>query len=474
MFRTALLILTGSAATSVMLLARNLIIARLITLEDYGIAATFAVVMAMVEMMSTLGLQQQIVQSPRGDDPHYQSALQGFQVLRGVITGVLMFAVAGPLAAFLHVPDIAWAYQMMAAVPVLTALVHFDIYRLNRQMIYRPGILAVGVPALVSLVLVWPLYVMFGDWRVMLYAILAQAAGMAAVSHIVSKTPYRMVLDRAIMRDNLRFGWPLLVNGGLLFLVFNGEKLVVGRELGMAPLAIFAMGITLTLTPTLISAASAQRFFLPQLSAAVAKDTPEGAARFIHLSMATAQVSLVIGCLLVIGVMLVGKPVVWALLGSEYAPLLPLMIWMAILSGIRVFKTGSNVIALARGRTTNALISNLFRIASIAVSWPVLNAGGTLLDVIIIATVGEALGFVAALAQVRWRLAMSLRALALPIALAAVVLALCALSGLSLGVPIWLLYGAVALVFGAMFYTMHDLRTYVRARAMTSFDDTKA
>lgn len=474
MFRTALLLLSGSAATSVMLLARNLIIARLISLEDYGIAATFAVVMAMVEMMSTLGLQQQIVQSPRGDEPRYQAALQGFQVLRGAITGVVMVCVAGPLARFLHVPDIAWAYQVMAVVPVLTAFVHFDIYRLNRRMIYRPEILTVAVPAFVSLAVVMPLYITFGDWRVMLYAIVVQASLMAVVSHIVSHTPYRMVLDRAIMRENLKFGWPLLVNGGLLFLVFNGEKLVVGHELGMAPLAIFAMGITLTLTPTLVMEASAQRFFLPQLSAVSADTSAQGAARFTRLSMATAQVSLVIGCLLVIGVLLLGRPVVWVLLGEEYTPLLGLIVPLAILSGIRVFKAGSNVIALSQGRTSNALVSNLFRIASIAVSWPVLNAGGSLMDIILIASLGEGLGLLAAVLQLRYRLGMSVRALIYPMSAAVIVLMLCALAEMTTGPLAWAVWAGILGMSAAMFYTMHDLRAYARNREMTSFASPSA
>jgi hypothetical protein len=82
MFRSALLILSGNAAASLLLLARNLIIARLIPVADYGVASTFAIAMAVVEMASALGLQQQIVQARNGEDPRFQSALQGFQVLR--------------------------------------------------------------------------------------------------------------------------------------------------------------------------------------------------------------------------------------------------------------------------------------------------------------------------------------------------------------------------------------------------------
>ena len=78
MLRKALLILSGNAAASLLLFARNLVIARLIPVEDYGIASTFAIAMSVVEMASQLGLQQMIVQAREGEDPHFQAALQGF------------------------------------------------------------------------------------------------------------------------------------------------------------------------------------------------------------------------------------------------------------------------------------------------------------------------------------------------------------------------------------------------------------
>ncbi|MFM2350288.1 MAG: hypothetical protein RIR04_1254, partial [Pseudomonadota bacterium] len=121
MIKSALFILSGNAAMWILLLARNLIIARMIPVADYGIASTFAVVMAVVEMASSLGLQQQIVQSKQGDDPAFQAALQGFQVFRGVLSGAALFAIACPMARFMGVPEVIWGYQLLAVVPVLNA-----------------------------------------------------------------------------------------------------------------------------------------------------------------------------------------------------------------------------------------------------------------------------------------------------------------------------------------------------------------
>ena len=392
-----------------MLLARNLLVARLIAVEDYGIAATFAVAMAAVEMASQLGLQQMIVQAREGDDPKFQAALQGFQVLRGVIAGIALFVFADAVAIFLKIPDVAWAYQVMALVPVLNALQHFDIHRFNRDMRFLPLVLTSAVPALVSLLAIWPLAAWMNDYRVMLYALVLQAVMAFVTSHLVAERPYRMTLDRAIIGQALSFGWPLLVNGVLLFAVFQGDKIIVGRELGMAPLAFFGMGVTLTLTPTLVMAKSAQNLFLPNLShAAIVRDTAP--AEFAQLSQAMIQAAILNGALVVVVILLFGPWLIATVLGAKYAPLLPILVLFGVQQGLRVLKTGPNVIALACGNTTNAMLSNLIRVLSLPVAWwAVAHQDGGLVTLLVIAICAEVLGFLVAVTQVKWRFALSVR-----------------------------------------------------------------
>lgn len=457
MFRSALLILSGNAAASLLLLARNLIIARLIPVADYGIASTFAIAMAVVEMMSQLGLQQQIVQAKDGENPRFQAALQGFQVLRGAIASVALYFLAGALANFLNIPQAAWAYQVLAAVPLLTALTHFDVHRLNRKMVFWPVVLTGAVPALVSLVVVLPLTLLFGDYRVMLYAIILQAILTAVTSHLVSERPYQLILDRKVMAQSLRFGWPLLVNGMLLFAVFNGDKMLVGRELGMETLAIFAMGFTLTLTPTLVMARSVQNFFLPQLSTAQ-HNRARNEKRFHHLSMVTFQISLITGIVLILSIAFFGELVVHILLGADYAALGSLLVPMAVMQAIRVAKTGSSVVALACERTANAMLANIVRVATLPIIWVALHYGANLYVIILIATLGEIAGYALSLWLVWRTVELPLNNLFWPVLISA---ALFAIATIGMLLPeklmMYLLIGLSLVAFASM----RDLLRYV-------------
>ncbi|SMY09294.1 oligosaccharide flippase family protein [Flavimaricola marinus] len=427
MARIALLILSGNAATSFFLLVRNLLIARLISVEDYGIGATFAVAMAIVEMASFLGLQQQIIQDRDGNDPRFQAALQGFQLLRGVIAAIVMFLMADWIAAFLGIPEVAWAYQLMAVVPLLNGLQHFDIHRLNREMRFMPLLLTGLLPAVLSVVAVWPLYLWFGDYRVTLYALIFFIAVSVATSHLMAQRPYQIAFDRAVIRRSLSFGWPLLVNGFLLFLVFQGDKMIVGRELGMETLAIFAMGMTLALSPALIISKSAQNFFLPQLS-----QSDISAAQFQQRGILAVETVLAMTLAFVLGMALLGPAVVHLLLGESYAELATLLIWFAIVQGLRIFKVGPQTIAMALGHTRNDMYANIARILVFPAAWYWAVVSGDLLILLGIALLGEALALIVALYLLQRRCQFPVRLIRRP--MIGSVLAL-VVAGLLAGLP---------------------------------------
>lgn len=422
MFKSAVLLTTGNIINSLMLLVRNVVVARLISVEDFGVAATFAITMAFIEMMTQLGMDWMIVQDKDGDKPRMQSSLQAFQAMRGVIAGILMFAIAGPYAALLGVSDIVWAYQLIALVPVVRGFIHFDVHRLKREMNFMPFVAHLALPAMLSVLAAYLFSFIWNDWRIMLYALLTQHVLMLVISHMVAERRYSFVWDMGLMKRAFIFGWPLLINGGLLFIIFNGEKIIVGRELGMVDLALFAMMFTLTLTPTLVLQNSTQSFFLPQLS-----NNQDNLPEFTRLSHVTLQFALLITVVLTVGIALLGPPVVGLLLGEKYYPGLSLLVWLAIVQGIRVAKVGGAAVSLARAFTNNAMIANGARVLAMPIAWVLVTGGYGLMAVIILAIVAETIGYFMSLYLVKSRVKIDLGPLLIPLILTGLTLALIAL-----------------------------------------------
>lgn len=403
------MLVSGNAFGSALLLIRNLIIARLVSPEDYGIASTFAVAMSIVEMLSYLGLNQMIVVDRDGDDPAVQKAMQGFQLLRGVLSSLILLAIAVPYARFLGVEHVAWAYQVIAFIPLVNGLQHFDMHRLKRHLNFRPWIVTQAIPPLVSVLAIWPLAYLYGDYRIMLVSLFIQAGSMVALSHVMAERRYALSLDFALIRRATVFGWPLLLNGVLLFGVFNGERLIVGRELGMSQLAVFSMSITLTLTPTLVLAGATQSLFLPALSGA--RDRIES---FRWLGTAAVEAGLAIGVGLILGMALLGGPMIHLLLGAKYAGMLDILVPMAVMQAVRVAKSGASTVALAKERSGNAAAANLIRVLSLPLSWYAVTHTGDVLTIIYIAMAAEVAGYLVSLRLAAKRTGLLLGPLVLP------------------------------------------------------------
>jgi len=464
MLRTSLFILGGNTAASLFGLLRNLLLARLLPVADFGIAATFVIILSIIEMLSAFGLQAQIIQARDGEDERFQSALQGFQLLRGVLSSILLFFLAAPMAAFMNLEDLVWAYQIVALVPLMNSLVHFDIQRLSRRMRFGPMIGHSTLPTVVSLLAVWPLVAWFGDYRAMLVVVIIQSATGLVTSHVLAERRYRVVFDRAIFRRSLAFGWPIMLNGVLLFGVFQGDRLIVGRELGVEALAVFSMAVTLTLNPMLVLTKTFQNLFLPLLSSA--QDTPD---RFAWLAAATLQITLLAGLVLVAAAVAVGQPLALFLLGDKYSGLLPLLSWMALIQALRMVNGGPAIVALALGETSNAMYANLARLVALPLIWYVAATSGDLLFVVKIGVAAEAAALAISLALLRYKAGVGLGSI-LPATLGTVpfgaVVMIQAAADRDLQAqfaPPGIILVMTALIAAAL-WKMPELRDYVRKR----------
>lgn len=471
MFRTIFLILSSNVTGSLILMVRNLLIARLLSLEDYGITSTFVLAMAIIEMLSEIGLQQQMVQAGKGNDTRFQAALHGFKLIRGAMNGAILFLIAPLVAQFFRQPDLTWAYQVTALVPVIMAFGHSDVTRLRRQMRFWPNFVVNTVPKLVSTLVVWPLFLILPDYRLMIAILILQSLLFTLCTFLVAERRYEVAFERSFMTESLRFGWPLLLNGLLMFAVFNGERMIVGRELGMAELAILAMGLSLSLTPVLTLSAATVSFFFPQLSA---RKDDRGA--FLGLSSVTFQGHFVLAGVTVLGIALLGGPFLHFLLGQKYEAAVPLLAWLGVMQGLRLAKGGSSTVAMAQGMTGNSMIGNLPRVLLLPLAWYLLVTGGTLLQVIWLGILGEAIGFVVALWLAIGRLRLARRPLLWPLLCMLVVFAGAMLQGLQQHTAgDWRpdLISALIMLGGVlgMLITSRDLRAYIAKREIHRYDE---
>lgn len=375
MIRIATL-LSGHGLTAISTLARNLVLARLLGPEDYGLVVALVVIVALAEMATTLGLPQLIVSHKHGAGRQFQATLHVVQLARGALGAGIVFVSAAPLATLLGAPDATPILRTAALVPLILGLTHLDPFRAQRHRNHLPQILVLLVSAVVSVAAIWPMSVWQAGSGIMLGLLLVQACASVAMSHLVSRRRYRLSFHSDQIGQVLRYGLPLAVNGILMFVTLHAEKLIAGAGLGLASMGVLAMGVTLTLTPALIMARSFQAFHLPKLRREGGAIL--GSSMLLGASLAVALTAL--------------TPLYLPVLGTGFDGLKALVPVLGCLAALRLPKSALATAALAEGRTYLPAIANAPRLLAAPVIWLALGWGGGIGTLLIIATAAEIIG----------------------------------------------------------------------------------
>lgn len=383
---------------------RNIIVARLITPSDFGIAATFAIALSIVEMLSNLAAEKLIIQSQHGDEERFQATVQSVQFLRGIFSGIILFCVAGIAADLFGVPEATWAFRWLSIIPVFRGLMHQDINRLQRQMRFGPSIFVEVISIGVMTVFAYPLGIWLRDYSCMLLIILAQSALSALLSHVFAERQYRWVFDKIFAKEIFTFGWPLIINSILIFGILQGDRFIIGSAgrlfknstYTLVDLAIYSVAFTLTFAPTMLIASISTSLFLPILS----KCQNEKDKFYRHYKFICEAIALS-GGILAIPMVGSGEWIVRIFFGEKYSlNAASLVGWLAVMQSIRIMRIGATLAAMAKGDTKNAMYSNVARSLSLTAVLIIAATGGNIAWIALSGFAGELL----AMGVCLWRL----------------------------------------------------------------------
>ena len=365
---------------------RNIIVARLISTDDFGIASTFFISISLFEMISNLSVDRLLVQAEDGDGPEFQATAQAFQALRGAANSLLMFLLAWPFSRLFDIPQALWAFQCVALVPLIRGFVHLDPKRLHREMRFGRDVLSELLPQAVALALAWPLAKWFGNYAAVLWLLVAQAAAMVLVSHITAVRRYAWAWNRALFTRMARFGWPLLLNGLLMFLIWQGDRILVGSAYDMTQLALYSVAMTVTSPPTELLTKASSFVFLPPLARA-----QTNIGRFAELYAMVVQALNLGGITFAALFIILGPGIVELLYGSRYADVGPLIGWFAVMQMLRLVRVAPTIAALAFGDTVACLLANLGRAACFPALVFLAFSGQPLVRFVVVGCIGEVL-----------------------------------------------------------------------------------
>lgn len=341
-------------------LVRSILLARLLGPAEMGVCAILALTLSLLDMLSDLGPDRLLIQAEDGDQPEFQKTAQSLQALRGLACACALLVFAIPVASLLGTPA---AYGQLAAVGLITLLrggLHLDVKRRQRTGNFRPQLTADLVSAIAATLTV----VLLAPWLRNAWLFVAagtlQSLVLVLMSHLTAERRYSWGYNRDVARRMLIFGWPLVLNGLLMFGAMQGDRLIVLGSASKADLGRYAVAIQFSLIPVLLLSRVASTLWLPLL----ARDQSQPVrfqARLNQLALLLGAVALTFS----LGFMSLGGPVLRLLYGPEFSVSTGLLGWLAVMQGVRLLRSLPSLAAMARADSLNPLAANVLRLAGL-------------------------------------------------------------------------------------------------------------
>ncbi|TFB44061.1 oligosaccharide flippase family protein [Pseudomonas sp. F01002] len=365
-------------------LGGNLIMARLLMPEMFGIMMIAITVSLVLHMLSDVGLRQNIIQSPRGDDPVFLNTIWTVQIVRGFIlfASTLLLAALAWYAQTINLwsPNSTYAAPELPLVLAVTGfsaiIVGFQSTKIDlavRAFQQKKVVLTEFGSQVVGLVVMLGIgYFTRSIWSLVI-AGLIQSMVNTLLGHFWFEGPSnRLQWERSALDELVGFGRWILLSSAVGVLAMYGDRVWFGGSMTPAELGVYSIAVLIL---------GAVQLALQKVVGAVALPAFSEASRTndtvrLHALYYRLKLMLDLACLFLCGLFLTGSPLLISILYDERYAEAGNMMAILSLSFFTMRYLLANQVWIALGLTKYQAIDNIIRVVSLWVLLPLLLAIG--------------------------------------------------------------------------------------------------
>jgi O-antigen/teichoic acid export membrane protein len=245
----------------------SVVLTRMFAPAYFGLMALMTTVIVGMTLFSHVGLQDSVIQNPRGDEPVFLNTAWTLQVIRGAGLWLLTIPMAWPVAHFYHEPRIIALLPalglgcMIAGVSspsLLTLTRHMGVGRLSALELFSQL-----VQFVVTIVWAW---IQPTIWALVAGRIISEAARTIVSYWMLPEIRPRFTWDKECVRILVNFGRWILVGTSLTFLALQSDRLILAKLVSFQLLGVYGVAFALSDIPRQIILQFCSRIGFPFLS----------------------------------------------------------------------------------------------------------------------------------------------------------------------------------------------------------------
>ena len=360
---------TGAAKWGTQLLSwlSTLVVARILTPADYGVAGMAMVYVGLVQLVNEFGLGPAVVQG-RDLSPRQLASLNTVSVGLGAAFCAVSIGLSGPVARFFAEDAIGSAVLVLSSTFLVSGFQVLPRAILTRDMRFRSLALADALEAIVRTATALTLALLgFRYWALVLAGVTGRIASTITLSAL-GPCPFARPGPWRSIAAPLKFGWHVVAASLAWYIYSNADVTVVGRRLGAASLGAYTLAWSLASVP-LERVVELFGRVAPALFSAV-QNQREALQRYV---LRLTEIVSLVTFPAAAGLALVAPDVVAVVLGPRWEAAVGPLRLLALAAGLRSVGPLLNQVLVAKGRPdltmwttawTAAILAPLFYVGS--------------------------------------------------------------------------------------------------------------
>ncbi len=325
---------TGSVkwASQVVAWVTTILVARILTPEDYGIVGMASTFIGVVSLLNEFGVGITIV-SLRDLSDQVVAQLNSLSVILGVVGFLFCCAVAVPLGTFYEASEVVSVVIVMAMGFVLTGFRTVPSALLQKELRFRVLALIDGLQVFVQAAfMVGVAFMGFGYWTLVAGGLVGTLVAMIAT--LVVRTHSFAPPSMTALKEAMTFSRHIVLARLSWCIQSNADSVIAGKVLGQTALGAYGMALSLAMAPVEKVAAVVSQV-TTSLFAAVQKDPVELRRYFLSLTEGFALVIFPA----TLGIALVAEELVLLVLGEKWSEVTPPLQVLACYAAFRAIQT---------------------------------------------------------------------------------------------------------------------------------------
>jgi len=336
----------------------TLILARLLVPADFGVVAMASLVVGLVDVLLSLGVNVALIRNHNATPAHYNTAWT-LRLAQSAIAATVVFVAAPAAALYFNDPRVIPVLRFMALGMLLVGLENIGIITFQKEMRFGLDFRFVFLKRIVGfLTTIIAAWLLRSYWALVIGTLAGRSFGVLLSYQMHPMRP-RFSLEK--LKEIFSVSQWMLVNSIASYVNRNLDKILVGRRANATIVGGYTLADEISAMPSTEVLAPLNRVLFPAFVAA-----KNDLAELKRLYLLAQGVQSLLGISAGVGLALVAHEAVMVLLGEKWLFVVPFVQVLALANVVDSITTSGRYVLLTMGKIRSAALVNWLQVGLFA------------------------------------------------------------------------------------------------------------